>query len=526
MRAVVYARTSTLDQAREEKVSIPNQVEWAKSITVEKGWIWSGEYIEPGILGDVELEDRVAMIKLLKEARDGLFDIVLIYHSSRFAREADIGMRACRLLGQHRVQTYIRNSPIEPVLPEKFSWGANVGSMYMNAFSFVGDFQENVARSERVRSGYQGLAQRGKLVFAPYGYKKIPEFTINELGRREYDWHFETDPQKALIVKRIYNDYLNKSGSIRNIMLALNKEKIPSPTNIVSSEAWGTATIKNILTNPVYIGKIRWGRKLGGKYLQGKSSTGKQKRVMNKPENLIIKDGTHPKIIKVDDFNRVQEKLKIRYQLRGRAIASKGLLIGLVFCGRCNRKANYKTSKRKKGTLIRHDYVCQTYFRSKTCQRHVMAAIKLHGLVISKLEKIASNTKYRDGLLEKNKDRGVSDLIKTKELLNMSLDQVKKKQSKILEAYEVGIINLADFGKEKDRLDNEYMSLDSKLQNTEKGLRAVADTEVSTRKFSVILKEFKQNFTTADLQKQKNLMQNLIQSIIVNGNKVMINFRI
>ena len=100
MRAVVYARTSTLDQAREEKVSIPDQINWAKTFALEKGWEWLGEYIEPGVFGDIEPEKREAMNRMLEEARNDKFDLVLVYHSSRFAREPDIGMRACRILGQ------------------------------------------------------------------------------------------------------------------------------------------------------------------------------------------------------------------------------------------------------------------------------------------------------------------------------------------------------------------------------------------------------------------------------------------
>ena len=279
-RACVYARTSTLDQAREEKVSIPDQINWARAFAKEKGYEFTQEYIEPGITGDVEPEDRLALSKLLLDAELDKFDILLIYHSSRLAREPDIGMRVCRLLGQRKIQVFFRNSPIDPVEPNKFSWGSNIGSQYMAAFSFIGDFQENVARSERVRSGFKGLANRGILTFAPFGYKKIRNFTTGTDGRVRYDWHFEIDLVKSLVVTRIFNDYSIGGKSLRQLMIALNAERVPSPTGRISNEVWTTTTIRNILTNPSYIGKVRWGRKLGSKYLQGKSKTGKQKRIL------------------------------------------------------------------------------------------------------------------------------------------------------------------------------------------------------------------------------------------------------
>jgi site-specific DNA recombinase len=528
MKAVCYARTSTLDQAREEKVSIPDQINWAKTFALERGWEWVEEYIEPGVTGDTEIEDRKALNKLVEDAKQNKFDIVLVYHSSRLAREPDIGMRVCRILGQLRKQVYFRNAPIEPVPVDKFSWGNNIGSQYMTAFSFIGDFQENVARSERVRSGFQGLAKRGKLVFAPFGYKKIPKIITDQYGKQRYDWLFEIDPKKALIVKRIFDDYLNKSGSIRSIMLSLNKGLIPSPAGTVSNEAWSPATVKNILSNPAYIGKIRWGRKLGGKYLQGKSTSGKQKRSFTKPDKWILTDGQQPKIIEEDIYNKVQEKLKLRYILRGRAIASSGLLTGLVYCGRCNRKAYFKSSvyKREKNKNIRHNYVCQTYFRSKTCQRHIMSANKLHEIIIAEIGKVASNITYRKDLLNQNKKQNNSGLNQQKELYIKSIETNNKSQERILRAYESGTLSLEEFGKAKGRLDNESLRFHDELEKINKTLTDTFVAKESMNKFLLMLKDFKKNFGKVDFQKQKNFMQYLISSIIVKNSRVKINFRI
>ena len=448
MKAVCYCRTSTLDQAREEKTSIPDQLKWAKTLALEKGWEWKGEYIEPGVFGDVELEEREALSNLWKDAKNGNFDIVLIYHSSRFAREADIGMRVCRMLGQIRVQTYFRNSPIEPVAPDKFSWGMNIGSLYMMAFSFIGDFQENVARSERVRSGFQGLARRGVLTFAPYGYKKIPKIFTDKDGRQRYTWGFEVDPLKALIVQRIFNEYVKEGGSLRQIMLSLNKEGVLSPSGKIGEEAWSSSTIRNILTNPAYIGTVRWGRKLGGKYLQGKSLSGKQRRIVTLQRDWITEPGDHPKIIMDKElFDKAQVKLRLRYSLKGRAIASKGLLIGLIKCGRCGKNGYYKTRiLKRKNNLVRSDYLCSSYITYKSCQRHIMAAKKLDGIIISNIAKIVSNLAYRKKLLSqngKNKDTNFKEKLET---LNRAKKETEIKQHRILIAYETGTLELEVFG--------------------------------------------------------------------------------
>jgi hypothetical protein len=514
-----------MDQAREDKVSIPDQVSWAKKFALEKGWEWVAEYIEPGVFGDVEPEDRPALSRLLTDARDNKFDIMLVYHSSRLAREPDIGMKVCRMLGQLRKQTYFRNAPIDPVPPDKFAWGTNIGSQYMTAFSFIGDFQENVARSERVRSGALGLAKRGKLRNAPYGYKKIRKFITDKDGRQRYNWNFEIEPEKAIIVKQIYTDYINPNGTLRQIMLNLNKKNVPSPSGKIGKEAWTATEVRNILTNPAYTGRLRWGRKLGGKYLQGKTITGKQRRVITSPEEWILVPGDQPKIINDKSHEEIQEKLKLRYVLKGRAVASKGLLIGLVKCGKCNRNAYYKTRKTKKG-IIRSDYQCQSYTIYKSCQRHIMAAKKLESAVISELEHIASNPEYRKRLLNQKgeeKDKGMN---KDLQLLSKAKDEMDSKQKRILIAYESGNLSLQEYGDEKRRLDEEVLGIIEKINKLDMIVADKTQAKEARKRFLKTIRNFSQSFQASEFQKQKEFFQSLISSIIVKGESIHINFRI
>lgn len=528
MRTCCYVRTSTLDQAREEKVSIPDQINWAKKFTLEKGWEWIGEYVEPGVTGDTEIDDRLALSKLINDAKHNKFDLVLVYHSSRLAREPDIGMKVCRILGQIKKQVYFRNAPIEPVIPDKFAWGVNVGSQYMMAFSFIGDFQENVARSERVRSGFRGLAEKGILTFAPLGYKKIRQFTTDSYGRQKYVWSFDIDPITSLIVKKIFSDYVDYSYSLRKIALELNSKMTPSPSGKISKEAWSSATIKNILTNPTYIGKVRWGKKLGSKYLQGKSNTGKQKRIYTKPDQWILAKGSHPALISEPVFYKANEILAQRYKFKGRAIASKGIYTGLVICGRCKRKAFFKhiDANLLVKKYERNEYLCPSHTLYKTCKKHVISHNKLNLLVIDQLEKIASNKKYLDTLLNQNKQD--KKTFNESNLLSFEkeLVQLNTKQQRLLIAYENNILSLEQYGAEKNRLDEESISLQFQI-NEIKNIRQNSEIENENKnKFLTILKHFKKSFDELNSAKQKEMMYSLIDSIVVNGSSIKINFRL
>jgi hypothetical protein len=113
-----------------------------------------------------------------------------------------------------------------------------------------------------------------------------------------------------------------------------------------------------------------------------------------------------------------------------------------------------------------------------------------------------------------------------KELITKSMNEIGKSQERILRAYETGALSLEEFGKSKGRLDKEYLTLNDEVQKIESILNTSVVAKETTKKFVQVLKEFKKNFAKYDLQKQKNLMQYLISSIVVKSGRVTINFRI
>lgn len=535
MKAICYARTSTLDQAREEKVSIPEQIKWAKEFAKEKGWefVGDGEYIEPGVTGDIEFEERQAASRLLRDAKpingpSRKFDLILVYHSSRLAREADLVLRFHRLLAQnYKIQVYMRNAPIEPIEPpEDYYWGGNYIQQITASLAGVQDQQENVTRGERVRSGFQGLAKRGILVFAPYGYKKI-----RKIKRGKYIWSWKVDPKEALIVQEIFESYGKKGMSLRAIQMFLNERKIPSPSGKVGWEGWSAATIKNILINSTYIGKVRWGRKLGSKYKEGRTANGKQKRAYTKPDRWILTDGIHSKIINARLFYKIQERLKIRGKIGGRAIASEGLLTGIAKCGICGKNCYYKTRKVKKGRkeYIRSDYICQTYIRfgRQACRRHVMAAKKLHGIILREIDKLVKKAQKKKKLfyVGKKEKRGIWQ--KKLALLTKEFQQLQTESKRLLRAYTAGKINLTVFGEEKDRLDKEVFKKQKLINGLSNKLSNQEEIKRAEKKFIAMLRDYRKKFDKLDIKRRKDLISGLIESVTVGRDgKIDIKYRI
>ena len=219
--------------------------------------------------------------------------------------------------------------------------------------------------------------------------------------------------------------------------------------------------------------------------------------------------------------------MKSRSVLKGRAVASKGLLTGLIKCGRCGRNAFHKVrvvDREKKS--FRRDYVCSSYFRYKTCQRHLMTANKLEGAVVSEIDKIATDPKYRKKLLQQNKENNTNTDTDQLKALTKELASLDKKQKRILIAYESEMLTLDQFGEAKKRLDDESIKLKSAIETIGNKLYNKSKSKESYNKFVSILKEFRKYFTSNELSQQKELIQSLITSIIVSRDNVKINFNI
>lgn len=525
MRAVAYARVSTNDQNEPDKVSIPDQFKWAKALAIEKEWEYGEEYEEVGIKGYDELEDREGVVRLFDDAKKDKFDIVLVYHSSRIAREGDLILKFHRILANSKVQVYCRNIAIEPVEKENYYWGGNYMQQIITALAGVQDQQENVARSERVRSGFRGMAERGKIVLVPYGYTKI--YSINIDKKRV--WKTEINVKKAIVVEDIFNCYATKEMTIRGIMFYLNNvKKIPSP----SGSLWSSGTIKNILSNPAYIGKVRWGRKLGSRYKQGTSSTGKQKRTILPPDKWILVKGDQPPIINEELFNKVQKRLRERGQIHGRTIASPGLLTGLVKCGICGKNAYHKAKRIKlKGDKekIRFDYICQTYISKgkNACRRHIMSAPKLHEIVLEDINKVISNAAKRNKIFYVGTSTNLSQLQDKRNKYTSEIRKLEIESGRLLEAFTKGAITLDEMSKEKSRIISDTNKIQEELLQVEERVKKIDQSKNAKLRLKNLAKDFKKAFKKGSFISQKELIHSLLESVIVdkNGN-VQINYRL
>jgi len=229
MRAALYARVSTEDQAR-EGFSLEAQIKKLEAYCRSKLWVPAGQFIDDGYSG--RNADRPAYKKMMGSMDE--WDVILVLKMDRIHRNS---MNFAAMMDTLRNNGKAFNS-----IHEKFDTNTAMGRFVMDTMQRIAQL-ESEQIGERVLMGMEKKARSGKGTLGsghPYGY------TYD-------DGALKIDLDEALTVRAIYNLYMKKL-SVSDIAKTLNDAHIPAK----KGGAWNRQSIDGILKNPLYSGQLRW----------------------------------------------------------------------------------------------------------------------------------------------------------------------------------------------------------------------------------------------------------------------------
>lgn len=321
MKAALYCRLSEEDRSKREpdSVSIQNQKALLLQYAEAQGWEIFGIYSDDDYTGADR--NRPAFRRLLRDAEEHCFDIVLCKTQSRFTREMEL------------VETYLHG-----LFPR---WGirfvsivdsadtANRGNKKSRQINGLVNEWYLEDMSENIRSVLDNRRQNGFHIgsFALYGYRKDPEHRGQLL----------VDEEAAAVVRSVFTRYAQGMGKAA-IARALNESGIPNPTEYKrrqglryrqaaeNSTLWSDSAISSMLRNEMYRGWMVQGRCGSISYKT------KENRPRPRSEWFIVPD-THEPIIDDELWARVQALLAERS--RPFSGGTVGLFAGKVRCAAC-----------------------------------------------------------------------------------------------------------------------------------------------------------------------------------------------
>lgn len=298
IRAAIYCRLSEEDRNKqfeaEDSGSIQNQKAMLLQYAMEQQWEVYGVYSDDDYAGADR--NRPAFNRLLQDARQRKFNIILCKTQSRFTRELEL------------VEKYIHG--LFPLLGIRFvsivdnADTANKGNKKSRQINGLVNEWYLEDLSENIRSVLTNRREKGLHIgaFALYGYKKDP----TQKG------HLIIDPEAAAVVRQVFILFSQGYGKTA-IARILNDHGIPNPTEYKRLQGlryrqprqkngtlWKYSSISDMLENEMYIGNM-----VQGKY---GSSSYKTKQNRPRPENQWYRvEGTHEPIIDRELWAKVTE---------------------------------------------------------------------------------------------------------------------------------------------------------------------------------------------------------------------------
>jgi site-specific DNA recombinase len=335
-RAVIYARFST-DLQNER--SIDDQIALCRNYTSREGMNVIEVYVDRARSGG-SIMGRDGLLRLLDQARERSFDVVVVEALDRLSREME------DLAGIHKRLSFLS-------IEIRAVHEGVVNTVLVGLRGLVGQlFREDNAH--KVRRGLAGRVGQGLNAGGrAYGYAPV----TGEKGKRIIV------EAEAEIVRRIFEEYV-AGRTPREIAHDLNNEGISPPRG----RLWNASTINGnmqrgtgIIQNELYKGRLVWNKVRMIK----DPDTGKRLSRPNAKKDWQTADLPDLRIISQELFDAAQS----RKQARGHTHPNqqrrpRHMLSGLLRCGACG--AGMSTNGKDKSGRIR--IRCSAATESGSCQ--------------------------------------------------------------------------------------------------------------------------------------------------------------
>ncbi len=387
IKVYTYTRVSTAMQT--EGYSLDAQKERLDLYAKLNGFQIVGEYVDAGKSGKSVL-GRDEFNRMINDIRAGKDDVsyVLVFKLSRFGRNAADVLNSLQIMQDFGVNLICVDDGIDS--------SKDSGKLVITVLSAVAEIErENI--SAQTMEGRNQKAREGEWNGGPppYGFKLIN-------GR------LEIDEEEAGTVRQIFDLYANTRMGANGIAKYLVDHGVQKVSHRKNEKTFFDASyIRKILRNPVYEGKISYGRRRREKI----AGTRNQSRVVNQDDYILV-DGKHDAIVTEELWLAVQTKLKTQARKYEQVNRGKNervhLLTGLIKCPVCGEGmlANKSIKRKPDGTKYRDYFYYACKHHSK--QRGQVCSFKkqiredlLDTAVEEIIIKLVENPRFADLMREK-----------------------------------------------------------------------------------------------------------------------------
>ena len=391
---VIYIRVSSERQVK--GYSLDGQKHYLAECAERRGMNVLDTYVEEGKSGK-SIEGRTEFQRMLDDIQSGKVhtDYVLVFKLSRFGRNARDVLNSLEFIMKYGVHLMCVEDGLDS--------STSMGKMMITILGAVAELErENIiaqsllGREEKAKSGGWNGG------FAPYGYRLVK-------GDDKSKGKLEAVPEEKAVVQLVFDMFLNRNMGYTAISGYLNRNGYTRPPakNAIrpSYGEWSSDHIKRMLSNPIYTGRVAWGKRRTEK-VPGKDN---EYRLVKQDEYILSEVISHEAFVSKEDFDRVQEIKAIRGKKGNHNIGQYNahLLSGIVKCPQCGAPMYIGMTKwtNQDGTERRTEsYVCSYATKHRgtsVCRRNGVVASQVEDEVMEYTRKIVRNPQFIKDLQEK-----------------------------------------------------------------------------------------------------------------------------
>ena len=506
-KVYIYTRVSTTMQI--DGYSLAAQRTRMRAFAEFNNYQVAGEYEDAGKSGK-SIEGLDEFNRMMEDIKTGKDDVsfVLVFKLSRFGRNAADVLSTLQTMQDFGVNLICVEDGIDS--------SKDAGKLMISVLSAVAEIERENIRIQTMEGRIQ-KARDGKWNggFPPYGYSlKDGVLEINE--------------KEALAIRTIFEQWVSTDIGANGLAKYLENHGIRKiPRHNGKNPLFDAALIRNIIKNPVYCGKIAYGRRKTEKV----HGTRNEYKLVEQDDYLVV-DGLHEGIVSEEMWNQAQVKMIAqakKYEHVNKAKDTRThLLSGLVKCPICGAGmyGNKSIKHRKDGTKYKDFfyYGCKhrTMTRGHKCdyKKQVNEDV-LDAAVVEVITKLVANPRFASMMQDKINMK-VDTTVIDQEItaLEKQLKQSYAVKRKTLEEIETLDPDGRHYKRLKADLDDRLYRMYDKIDDQEQSLieakakkQSIESEKVTGDNIYKILIYFDKFYSLMNEEERRKLMESLIEEI-------------
>lgn len=506
-KCYIYTRVSTAMQV--DGYSLDAQREKLRKYADYEDMVIAGEYSDEGFSGK-NIQGRhefQQMLRDVQDCKDGV-SYVLVFKLSRFGRNTADVLSTLQVMQDFGVNLICVEDGIDS--------SKDAGKLMISVLSAVAEIERENIRVQtmegRIQKAREGRWNGG---FAPYGYRLV-------------DGVLQINEDESPAIRTIFEQYVNTDTGANGLSKYLEThgfQKLARQNG--TSPLFSATLIRAILKNPVYCGKIAFGRRKLEKI------HGTRNEYHQVPqENYLLVDGLHKGIVSEELWNAAQVKLLAqskRYEPVNRSKTEQAhLLSALIKCPICGAGmySNKCTKRKKDGTPYKSFsyYSCKhrKMQRGQKCDfnKQIQEEV-LDNAVVEVIIKLVSNPKFAAMMQEKINSKVDTTAIEQEiAAAEKQLRQYYSVKSKLMDEIDTLDPDDRHYIMRKSDLDERLYKMYDKIEGTENQLvtarakkQAIEADKITGDNIYKVLVCFEKLYNVMNPVERKKLMEHLISEI-------------